>query len=76
MPPLCFTEGKAQRLEAYLSAHPEVDPAACTAYADTYFDLPAMERVGHPVAVYPEPRLAAVAAERGWPVIGATREMD
>ena len=53
-----------------------MDPAACTVYADTYFDLLALERVGHPVAVYPEPRLAAVTAERGWQVVGATREND
>ncbi len=76
VPPLCFTEGKALRQEAYLNVHPEVDPATCTAYADTYFDLPALERVGHPVAVYPEPRLAAVSTERGWPIVGNPREPD
>ena len=74
VPPLCFSEGKAQRLDAYLEAHPEVDPATCTAYADTFFDLPVLELVGHPVAVYPDPRLATVAAERGWPVVGTVQE--
>jgi len=74
VPPLCFSEGKAQRLGAYLEAHPDVDPATCTAYADTFFDLPALELVGHPVVVYPDPLLAAVAAERGWPVVGTVQE--
>ncbi|MDY7079334.1 MAG: HAD-IB family hydrolase [Chloroflexota bacterium] len=74
--PPCLIEGKALRLDTYLSAHPEVDPTACTAYADTLFDLLALERVGHPVAVYPDSRLAAVAVERGWPIVGNPREPD
>jgi HAD superfamily hydrolase (TIGR01490 family) len=41
-----------------------------TAYADTRQDLPLLEAVGTPVAVRPDNRLAAVARERGWEVIG------
>ena len=36
------------------------------AYADSASDLPMLEVVGHPVAVNPEPKLAAIARKRGW----------
>ncbi|MCU1489501.1 MAG: hypothetical protein JWM85_906 [Acidimicrobiaceae bacterium] len=38
------------------------------AYADSTSDLPMLEAAGHPVAVNPEPKLAAVARRRGWPI--------
>jgi HAD superfamily hydrolase (TIGR01490 family) len=43
--------------------------ADCTAYSDSYTDIPLLEAVGHPVAVNPDRRLRRVAAERGWPVL-------
>jgi phosphoserine phosphatase len=36
------------------------------AYADSASDLPMLEAVGHPVAVNPEAKLAAIARKRGW----------
>ncbi len=38
-------------------------------YTDSASDLALMERVGHPVAAHPDRKLAAVARERGWPVV-------
>jgi HAD superfamily hydrolase (TIGR01490 family) len=38
------------------------------AYADSTSDLPMLEAAGHPVAVNPEPKLAAIARKRGWPI--------
>ena len=38
------------------------------AYADSASDLPMLECVGHPVAVNPEVKLAAIARKRGWHV--------
>jgi HAD superfamily phosphoserine phosphatase-like hydrolase len=38
------------------------------AYADSASDLPMLEVVGYPVAVNPEPKLAAIARKRGWHV--------
>ena len=38
------------------------------AYADSASDLPMLEAVGHPVAVNPEVKLAAIARRRGWHV--------
>jgi HAD superfamily hydrolase (TIGR01490 family) len=36
-------------------------------YSDSANDLPLLEAVTHPVVVDPDARLAAIAAERGWP---------
>jgi len=46
-----------------------VDWAGSCAYSDGIWDLPILERVGHPVAVDPDRELAAVARRRGWRVL-------
>ena len=40
------------------------------AYGDTAQDIPLLEHAEHPVAVYPDAALKAVALERGWEVLG------
>jgi phosphoserine phosphatase len=45
------------------------------AYGDTVQDVPLLEHAGHPVAVYPDEALKAVAIERGWEIFGS-REND
>jgi fatty acyl-CoA reductase len=45
-----------------------LDLAESVAYADSASDLPMLEAVGHPVAVNPETKLAAIARKRGWHV--------
>jgi phosphoserine phosphatase len=42
------------------------------AYGDTWMDIPLLEHANHPVAVYPDERLMAIASERGWEIIGET----
>ncbi len=68
--PVCIDEYKAilakQRLEAEKLT---VDFAASHAYADSISDLALLEMVGHPVAVYPDARLRAIAVERGWQIL-------
>jgi len=39
------------------------------AYADSFTDLPLLERVGHPVAVYPDSQLTAHARSQGWEIM-------
>jgi HAD superfamily phosphoserine phosphatase-like hydrolase len=58
-------ETRAQVLADYCDANGfHLDD--CVAYADSTSDLPMLEAVGHPVAVNPETRLAAIARKRGW----------
>ncbi len=40
------------------------------AYGDTAQDIPLLEYADHPVAVYPDEALKAVAMERGWEILG------
>ncbi len=45
------------------------------AYGDTVQDVPLLEHADHPVAVYPDEALKAVAVARGWEMLGS-REDD
>jgi len=49
------------------------DLEECSAYSDSYTDLPMLEAVGHPVAVNPDRVLAKVARERDWEVMQFTK---
>jgi len=66
--PLCYGLGKVAHAEAW-AERAGIDLAASTFYTDSYTDLPMLERVGRPVAVNPDPRLARVARRRGWPIL-------
>jgi HAD superfamily hydrolase (TIGR01490 family) len=67
----CFQAGKVTRLDEWLAARGQT----LASFDDTWFysdslnDLPLLERVRRPVAVDPDPRLAEVAAARGWPIL-------
>lgn len=68
--PLCQSEGKPHRVQAYLAQQGiEADWAASYAYADRRTDIPLLSLVGHPVAVCPDETLLAHARGLGWPVI-------
>jgi HAD superfamily hydrolase (TIGR01490 family) len=60
-------EARALLMAAYADEH-GLDLAESVAYADSTSDLPMLEAVGHPVAVNPEVKLAAIARKRGWHV--------
>lgn len=67
-------EGKVQRLHDWLSARGQALPRfASTAYSDSANDLPLLQVVRTAVAVDPDPRLAAVAGQRGWRVLRLSR---
>jgi HAD superfamily hydrolase (TIGR01490 family) len=68
--PVCQGPNKALRLEAFLQDNEEILWPQSYAYADSYTDIPLLECVGHPVAVYPDPQLAAHAQNRGWEIMG------
>jgi len=65
--PLCFGAGKIHWAERFAAEH-DVDLARSSFYTDSYNDLPMLERVGVPIAVNPDVRLARVARRRGWAV--------
>lgn len=67
---LNMREGKLQRLQRWLGEQQRaLADCESTLYSDSINDLPLLSAVTHAVAVNPDARLAAVAAERGWPVI-------
>ncbi|GAB3376659.1 HAD-IB family hydrolase [Spongiibacter taiwanensis] len=64
----CFQHGKVTRLEQWMAAN-NATLNGSYFYSDSHNDLPLLSEVDHPVAVDPDERLAAVASEKGWPII-------
>ena len=61
-------KGKLAAVQDWAAAN-EVDVLDRSwAYSDSYYDLPLLGAVRRPVAVNPDPRLAAIAVLRRWPV--------
>jgi fatty acyl-CoA reductase len=60
-------EARALIMAEYARAN-DLDLEQSVAYADSASDLPMLEAAGHPVAVNPETKLAAIARKRGWHV--------
>ncbi|WP_370290572.1 HAD family hydrolase [Nocardioides sp.] len=58
---------KAVAVEA-LAEREGLDLARCSAYSDSYNDLPMLGMVGDPCAINPDPRLRAHARSAGWRV--------
>ncbi|MCO6004368.1 HAD-IB family hydrolase [Actinoallomurus purpureus] len=51
-----------------LAKHEGLDLSRCSAYSDSYNDLPMLTAVSHPHAVNPDADLREHAREHGWPV--------
>ena len=66
-----FRDGKVVRVEQWLAGDGSgwADFERITVYSDSWNDLPLLERATDPVAVSPSAELAAIAAERRWPVL-------
>lgn len=67
----CFREKKLHCLESWLTRQGlsgEVHDERYF-YSDSANDLPMLEQVSYPVAVNPDPQLAALAGQRNWPVL-------
>ena len=65
--PLCFAEGKSHYAKE-LSSALGLPLSSAVFYTDSISDLPALELVGHAVAVCPDGRLRKEAEQRGWPI--------
>jgi HAD superfamily hydrolase (TIGR01490 family) len=71
---LNMREGKVTRLHEWLHARgARLQDYASVAYSDSINDKPLLEAVDEPVAVDPDPKLLAVALERGWRVVRLER---
>jgi len=62
-----ISKGKAKVAESIMNRF-GVPREKVTAYADFYGDRYMLDKVGHPIVVNPDPNLALVAREKGWPV--------
>lgn len=63
-----FQAGKVTRLQQWLDAQ-RLQPQHLTCYSDSRNDLPLLDFAHQAVAVDPDPVLAGIAQQRGWPVI-------
>jgi fatty acyl-CoA reductase len=70
--PVMAGDHKAAWCETYAKAK-GLDLQASWGYADSYYDLPFLAAVGHPVAVNPDRRLRATATSRQWPIVRFTK---
>ncbi len=66
-----FREGKVVRVEQWLASRglSWADVSHSSFYSDSINDLPLLEKVNEPVATNPDPRLHAIAVERGWRIL-------
>ena len=63
-------EGKVLRMEQWLAERQlSWADVESTFYSDSMNDVPLLEKVNHPVATNPDPRLRALAQERGWRIL-------
>lgn len=63
-----FQHGKVERLRSWLKDQDDALKGS-TFYSDSHNDLPLLELVETPVAVDPDPKLQAVAQDRGWKIL-------
>lgn len=66
--PFVYGEGKVTAMREFAARH-EIELADSYAYSDSLSDLPMLRAVGNPVAVNPDPPLAAIAREEGWQIL-------
>jgi putative phosphoserine phosphatase/1-acylglycerol-3-phosphate O-acyltransferase len=60
--------GKLRAIAAW-AAQNAVALSESWAYSDSYYDVPMLSAVRHPVVVNPDPRLAVLAVVRRWPIV-------
>jgi phosphoserine phosphatase len=78
--PVEFVDGKVRTATELVASEKKIEKVLSRlgvervdfAYGDSALDIPLLEHAYHPVAVYPEDKLRAVAQERGWEIIGET----
>jgi len=74
-PPVMAADEKARWCESFASQH-NLDLRKCWGYADSYYDLPFLVALGHPIAVNPDSKLRAAAMSRQWPILRFDKSTD
>ena len=75
VPPAIMGADKAIQAREYFQARGmQVDWSASFAYGDSITDRDMLELVGHPVAVYPDRKLYALAQSENWEVLGTPKK--
>jgi HAD superfamily hydrolase (TIGR01490 family) len=70
--PLCYGEGKREYAREWAEIT-GTDLSESYFYTDSFFDIPLMKVVGHPVATNPDMRLRKAALASGWPILKFAR---
>ena len=63
---IIIEDGKAEAIKRLFS---EANLAESRAYADSWYDLPLLELVGHPIVVDPDNPLREYAHQKGWDIL-------
>lgn len=70
IPPLCFSEGKLERLREFLKEKKlKIDFKKSFAYCDSIYDIFILNLVGNPVVVDPDKKLFEIAKKRKWEIL-------
>jgi HAD superfamily hydrolase (TIGR01490 family) len=64
--PLCYGEGKVEMARVFAKQQ-GFELSDAVFYSDSHADLPLLEAVNQPVVLNPNPQLAELAEQRGWP---------
>jgi fatty acyl-CoA reductase len=75
MQPVMAADEKADWCGNFAAQH-NLDLRKCWGYADSYYDLPFLIALGHPVAVNPDRKLRAAAMSRQWPILRFDKSTD
>jgi alcohol-forming fatty acyl-CoA reductase len=75
MQPVMAADEKADWCVNFAAQH-NLDLRKCWGYADSYYDLPFLIALGHPVAVNPDRKLRAAAMSRQWPILRFDKSTD
>ena len=73
--PVMAGSEKSDWCESFATAR-RIDLTGCWGYADSYYDLPFLCALGHPVAVNPDRRLLAAAHNRKWPIVRFSHDAE
>lgn len=73
--PFVWGEAKWRAVQEWSTTN-GVDLAGSVAYSDSYHDIPLLAGVGSARVVNPDPRLAVVARQRGWPIRSLSEPLE